>query len=196
MPIDIKQLVLMAREQLSELSSAVHFSEENLYALIRPAIAMWQEETNNDPQKRQSFIVESGKISPVAGVYDLSDAIDTYGFRLDWLKESDIEIAYDPAQAPEFTVKFVNSLDRLKMVGRQDKFFHLAYLSGTNLRMRKAGSTTADAMMDDIVIRSAAIPSDPSELNAGIMPELSTAIANLARREIMAENRGLNVPVT
>ncbi len=194
MAIDIEQLILMAREQLSELPESVHYSRESLRALIKPAIALWQEETNANLQKRQSFIVPSAAIPVVAGVADLSSEIDDKGFRLDWIKESDIEIGYSPDQQPPFTVKFVNSLDRLKMIGRQDRFFYLAYLSGKSLRFREPGQTATNTFNANIFIRSAVIPSDPASLDAGIMPDIATAIANLARQsQPRPENRGLDI---
>ena len=48
-------------------------------------------------------------------------------------------------------------------------------------------------MTGSIVIRSAVIPDDPATLDKGIMPEIATAIANLARQRIAAENRGLDI---
>ena len=90
-------------------------------------------------------------------------------------------------------MKFVNSLDRLKRKGRQDRFFYLAYLSGKTLRFKVPGETAINTMTGSIVIRSAVIPDDPATLDKGIMPEIATAIANLARQRIAAENRGLDI---
>jgi hypothetical protein len=192
MAIDLNTLVLTAREQLTELPESVQFSRENLRALIAPAISAWQEQTNDDPNKRQPFIVESGAITIVNGLADILAEVEARGFRLDFIKDSDIEIAY--AKTPVFQVKFVNSLDRLQMHGRQDRFLIKVYRSGTRFYFKDAGATDITSMNGSFTLRSVVIPNDPAQLPASVMPQIATAIADLARKQLAQQNRGLNMP--
>lgn len=191
MAIDLSQLVLTAREMLSELPESVHFSRENLRALVKPAISLWQSQTNADITRRQNFIVDSAAINVVDGVADIGPEVDAKGFRLDFIRESDIVLPY---QLPTYTVKFVNSFDRLMSTGRQDKFYILAYLSRTRLTFREAGEVLIDTMNGTFILRSTVIPVDPAVMPVSVMPEIAMVIADLARARESKENRGLDIP--
>lgn len=188
----LEKLIFQAREQLTELPESVMLSRESLRALVPPAIALWQERTNGNLQKRQNFIRESGDIAVVDGVCDIAEVIDQFGFRLEFIRESDIEIEYPGT--PAFQVKFVNSLDRLKMVGRQDKFFTLCYLSGTKMTFRYAGDAYIDSLNVSFKIRSVVFPTDLTDMNEALLPELSLVLAELAGNQLKEQNRGLNIP--
>lgn len=190
MAIDLLQLILTAREMLTEEPEAVSYSRENLRALVRPAISLWQLQTNADITRRQNFIVDSAAIAIVDGVADIGPEVDAKGFRLDFIRESDIVLPY---QLPTYTLKFVNSFDRLMSAGRQDKFYILAYLSGTRLTFREAGEVLIDTMNGDFILRSTVIPIDPSVMPVSVMPEIAMVIADLARARAPKENRGLDI---
>ena len=187
-----EELVLMARDMLTDLPESVSIPRDMLYTLIKPAIALWQLQTNNDPARRQNFIVASNTQNIVANVCDLANAIDTYGFRMEFIKEGDIEITY--AGQVNFTVKFINSLDRFKIRSRADKYFIKCYMSGTVLRFCAPDSAWSTAFAASFVLRSAVIPSDPASLNTGIMPEIAINIADLVRKQLRMNNKGVERP--
>lgn len=193
MAINPEELILAARDMLTELPESVIFSRDNLQGLIKPAIAVWQEQTNNDPQKRHDFIVESNDITIILGVADISTEVDATGFRVDFLKEGDIEIAY--AKSPNFTVKFVNSLDRLKMKGRQDQFFMKVYLNGMEMRFKEPGLADIDTLNGTFRIRSVVIPSNLADLSRSVMPMIATVVADLAKKQFAEKHRGVELPV-
>lgn len=198
MAIDVEELILAARDMLTELPESVVFSRDNLLGLVKPAISLWQDQTNENPQKRQNFIVESAAVVVAAGVCDLAAEIDSKGFRLEFIKENDIALTITGGitQAPDLMVKFVNSLNRLKMKGRQDRFFTLAYLSGTLITFKQAGSTAVDEIAGTLKLRSPVIPSDLSTMNKAVMYELAILVADLAKQQFRQQNRGLDKPVT
>jgi hypothetical protein len=191
MAINEQELILTAREMLTELPEAVHFSRENLRALIQPAIWLWQEKINDDPRKREQFIVESDAITISQGQADISTEVDAKGFRLDFIRDSDIVIAYG---LPNYTVKFVNSLNRLSSIGRQDKFYVLAYMSGSHITFKDAGSVDIDDINGSFTLRSIALPTSLDALPSSAKAELSIILADLAKTEIGQQNRGLDVP--
>lgn len=193
MAIDENILILTAREMVTELPESVDFSRESLRMMIKPAISIWQNQTNDDPQRRQNFIVESDAITIAAGQADLSTQIDTKGFRVDFIKESDIVIAYSGSGIINYKVKFVNDFDRLISPGRQDKFFILAYLSGKQITFKDAGQINVDTIGGSFKIRSVVIPSDLAGLPASVMPEIALVIADLCKKRIKDQNRGLNM---
>lgn len=192
MAIDTEELVLMARDMLTDLPESVSIPRDMLFTLIKPAIALWQLQTNDDPARRQNFIVESNSQTITANVCDIATAIDTYGFRMDLIKEGDIEMTY--AGEVSFKVKFFNSLDRFKLRGRQDKYFYKCYMSGTKLRFIEPGASSSDTFAGTFVIRSACIPSDPAALNQSVMPEIAINIADLVRKQIRMNNKGAERP--
>lgn len=191
MAIVVNDLIMTAREILTELPESVHFSRESLRALVKPAISLWQDRTNADRNKRQNFVVTSNDISIIAGFADIATAVDAYGFRLEYIADADIVLPYGE---PNYRVKFVNSFDRLVSIGRQDKFFTLAYLSGTQITFREAGVVELGTLDGTFKIVSPVIPSNLATLNAGVMPEIAIAVADLARAQMREQNRGLNIP--
>lgn len=192
MAIDTEELILMARDMLTDLPESVSIPRDMLYTLIKPAIALWQLQTNDDPARRQNFIVASDAQVITDTVCNLSGAIDTFGFRMDMIKEGDIEIAY--AGEVNFKVKFFNSLDRFKIRGRQDKYFYKCYISGTTLRFIQPGASATALFSGSFVLRSVVIPSDPASLNQAVMPEIAINIADLVRKQIRMNNKGAERP--
>jgi hypothetical protein len=195
MAITLDELVSASRELVTELPESVIFSYENIAALIPSAIALWQQKTNNDVSKRQAFIQESENISltSVTGFgaeANILPQVDAKGFKLEFIKDSDIEIAYATGGEPNFTVKFVPSLDRLKIFGRGDKFFIKAYLSGTNIKFRKSDGLAFTGTMK---IKSVVLPSDLTTLPASVKGDLALIVAELAKLEIREKNLGLNI---
>lgn len=91
-------------------------------------------------------------------------------------------------------MKFVNSLDRLKLVGRQDLFYCLAYMSGTRITFRYPGEADADTLNASFKIRSVVLPQDLTDMNEAILPELALVLAELAGHQIKEQNKGLNRP--
>lgn len=188
MAIDVDQLVLLAREQLTELPESVIFSRENLRALVPSAVALWQEQTNSNHEKRHAFLKESDDIDVEANVADIADAVDEYGFRLDFIRDSDVLVSYD--SPIKLRTVFVSSIDRLRMPGRQDRFFVLAYLRGTQIEFCHPNFIEWSGTFR---LRSVVIPFDLWEIPAPLAPELALVVAELARREFTQQNRGLNV---
>lgn len=197
MAINVEELLLTVRDLLTELPESVIFSRDSLLGMVKPAIAQWQDATNEDPQRRQNFIVESDPITIAAGVADLSAQVDAKGFRLEFVKENDIALTVTgySSQTPNYQVKLVNSLDRLMTKGRQDKFYHLAYLSGTKLTLRTAGTTVINGMAGSLKLRAPVIPADLATMNKPMMYELAAVIADMAKKQFLQQNRGLDVPV-
>lgn len=197
MAINTDELVLTARDLITELPESVIFSRENLFSLIKPAISLWQDQTNSDPQKRQNFIVESGLIFIASGIADLSSEIGLKGFRVEFIKDSDVtlSIAGVAPQVPQLNVKFVNSVNRLAIVGRQDRFFHLVHLSGSRMTIRAAGSPSIAATNGTLTLRAPVIPSDLTTLNKPVMYEIAILLADLAKQQYKEQNRGLDIPV-
>lgn len=189
MAIEIEKLILQARESVTELPESVTLSRESLYALIPQAILVWQERTNENPQKRQNFIRESGEISITDGTADIESEVNEKGFRLEYIKASDIEIA--TGQNPRFQVKFVNSLDRLRMAGIQDRFFILAYLSGYKITFKDAGEEPG-TMNGAFTLRSVVLPTDLTDMNESVLPELALVLGELAKNQLAQQNRGLD----
>lgn len=182
----------MARDLLTDLPESVTLPRDVLFSMIKPAIAIWQLQTNDDPQRRQNFIVASAPIAIAAGEADISAEVEAKGFRLDLIKESDIEL---PGSGEvNFAVKFMSSLDRFKMRGRQDRFFYKCYMSGTRLRFCEPGANWDDGYNGSLVLRSVVLPNDPGTMSKTLMPELAIVIADLARKQIREQNRGLNRP--
>jgi hypothetical protein len=195
MAIDSEDLILTARSMLTELPESVMLSRDNMFDQISPAISLWQERTNADLGKRQNFIRQSGDINIVDGVADISQAITDYGYRLDFLHDSDIYIPYTGERNANYTVQFVASLNRLMSIGRQDKFFVLAYLSGETITFKfpeEVGFGSIDATFQ---IRSVVIPGDLSKIPASVMPDIAVILADLASKQIRQQNRGLDRPV-
>ena len=190
--IDTETLILRAREHLTELPESVIFSRENLIALLPSAISAWQTETNQNKTRRQAFVIESDPVEISDGEADLTDEFDDKGFRLDFLLEGDISLLTD-GKAAAFNIKFVPSRDRLALIGRQDKFFTLAYLSGTRIYLR-SGTGASGELNGELLIRSVVLPADLEEFPSYIEPELATALAKLARMQFSAQNRGLDMP--
>lgn len=195
--INREKLIHLVREQITELPESVLFSRDNISSLIQPGIALWQEQTNNNKQKRHNFIQQESV--PIAnGAADLSSAIDNKGFRLEYIREGDLEITTRDA-TPNLTVKFVASLNRLKLPGRADKFFVLAYLSGTSIRFRDPDAASGEdpllTMSGDAVLRSVVLPNYLDGVPESIAPELALVIADLARKQFLEQNRGLNLPI-
>jgi hypothetical protein len=195
MAIDVEELILTARGMLTELPESVTLSRDNMFDIIRPAIQLWQEKTNMDIGKRQNFIVQSNDIDIVEGVADISTAIDTYGYRLDFLHESDIYLTYTGERNANYTVKFVASLNRLMSIGRQDKFFILAYLSGSVITFKSPDEVGFGSMDGAFQIRSVVIPNNLADMNRSVMPEIAVILADLASKQIKQQNRGLDKPV-
>ena len=188
MAITVDELVFQAREQITGLPESVEFPRDAIRAVIPAAIAVWQERTNANPEKRQNFIRESAPITIVEDVADLESEVNAKGFRLEFIHGSDIEIAYD-VEIP-LPVKFVNTLDRFKLAGRQDAFFIKAYLSGTRLMFRQP---SGEAMNGSFTLRSAVLPTDLTQMNKAILPELATIVAELLKKRFYQQNRGLDI---
>jgi hypothetical protein len=195
MAINAEDLILTARSMLTELPESVTLSRDALFDMIRPAIYLWQEKTNQDLGKRQNFIVQSEDIPIVNGVADIGNIVDKYGYRLDFLHESDIYMPYTGETNANYTVKFVNSLNRLQSVGRQDKFFILAYLSGKSITFKGPDEVGFGAMETTFQIRSVVLPSDLGEIPDALMPEIAVLLADLAAKQLKQQNRGLDRPV-
>jgi hypothetical protein len=192
MAINTEELIFEARAMLTELPESVTLSRDNLFDMIRPAIQLWQEKTNADIGKRQNFIKQSTDINIVDGFADISTVVDSLGYRLDFLHESDIYVPYAGEVNANYTVKFVNSLNRLMSIGRQDKFFVLAFLSGSSITFKEPGEVGFGSMNGTFQIRSVVIPTDLTQMPASVMPEIAVILADLAAKQIKQQNRGLD----
>ncbi len=194
--INIEELVLQAREHLTELPESVIVSEDSLAALVPSAIAVWQLKTAKDRNKRQNFVVKSEPLTVTDGELDLSAAIETYGFRLDMLEEGDLE--FTGSTDKKYGIKFIASRDRLKFPGIQDKFFTLAHLSGTTIQFRDPAAVSPanplTSLNGEIIIRSVVLPKELTDIPYTVLPELALELADLARRQFNSQNRGLNIP--
>lgn len=191
MAIDPLQLVLTARDMVTDLPESVTLPRDAIHSIIPSAIAIWQLQTANDPEKRQNFIVESGTITMTNNVADLAAEIASKGFRMEFIHEGDIEISY--AGTMNFTVKFIKTLDRFKIKGRQDAFFIKCYMSGTTLRFCKANSPWTEDWDTTFKIRSVVIPSDLTLLPPSVLPELAIVLADELRKTLPREkNLGLS----
>lgn len=189
MSIDVNDLIFRAREQVTGLPESVEFPRDAVRAVIPSAIAVWQERTAADPEKRQNFIRESDPIViDTDGVADIEEQVNAKGFRLEFINASDIELTY--SADIKFSVKFVNSLDRFLMQGRQDAFFIKAYQSGPKIRFRQPSGLPIEA---DLVLRSVVLPSDLEDMNASILPELATIVAEILKKRFYNQNRGLDI---
>lgn len=191
MAIDPLQLVLTARDMVTDLPESVTLPRDAIFSMIPSAIAIWQLQTANDPEKRQNFIVESGTITMTNNVADIASEIASKGFRMEFIHESDIEISY--TGSTNFTVKFIKTLDRFKLRGRQDKFFVKCYMSGTTLRFCKANAAWTEDWDTTFKIRSVVIPSDLTSLSPSVLPEIAIVLADELRKMMPREkNFGLN----
>lgn len=188
MAISIDELVFQAREQITGLPESVEFPRDAIRAVIPAAIAVWQERTNANPEKRQNFIRESSPITILANVADLESEVNAKGFRLEFISAADIEIAYETEL--RLPVKFVNSLSRLRLAGRQDRFFIKAYLSGTRLTFYQP---SGEEVNGSFTLRSVVLPSDLTDMNESILPELATIVAELLKKRYYQQNRGLDI---
>lgn len=190
MAIDPEKLVLVCRDMLTELPESVTLSRDNIFSLIKPAISIWQDQTNNDPRKRQNFVVRSRNISIRTGIADIASAVDDGGFRIEFFADGDVSVTtqgitgYRPA-------KFVSSRDRLYRTGRQDRFRDLIYLQGLKLLVKGKGQATPDTTTGSLVIASPVLPTDLSRFNEPVMYEIATVMADLAKKQLPDRNIAL-----
>lgn len=189
MAIDVNTLIFRAREQITGLPESVEFPRDAIYAVIPSAIAVWQERTNANHEKRQNFIRQSDPIAINDNVADIEEQVNLKGFRLEFINASDVEISYDAVV--QLPLKFVNSLDRFNLVGRQDAFFIKAYQSGMKIRFRQP---SGDPIEQDLVIRSVVMPSNLEDMNEAILPELALIVAEIMKKRYYTQNRGLDIP--
>ena len=193
--IELDEIVFAAREQLTELPESVTLSRQSLRAMVPASIALWQNEINANPARRHNFLQRSPNIRIASGVADISQVVETMGYRLDFIHESDIEIAY--SKQPVLHVRFVNSKNRLYLGSRQDRFYVLAYLTGTKITFRDpdaAANVDATATMNgQFTMRSVVLPTDLSKMPRSVLPDLAVALADLARQQLREQNRGVNI---
>lgn len=185
MSINVEELILAARDILTEEPESAEYSRDALLGLVKPAIVAWQDQTNQDVQKRQNFVVQSAAITITNGIADLSTEIDSKGFRIEFIKDSDIEVAISGVSpiSPEILVKLVSTKDRLNYRGRQDKFFVVGYLSGSRITFRAPGSGAINSLNGTMTLRAPVIPSDLTAMNKPIMYELAIVIAQMAKQK-------------
>lgn len=193
MPIDPDLLILRTRDLLTDLPEAVTLPRDQLFSMIGPAIAVWQAEIERDPEKRQLFTVTTDNIVVVNNVADIADAVNDHNLRLDKIKDADIEVV--SGATTRFEVKMVNSHDRLRVRSAADRFFAKAYLSGTRLTIVPPGASLTGAWGGEIRITGLSMPQDLEALPQSAEPDLAIIIADIARKTIRQQNRGLDRPV-
>jgi hypothetical protein len=194
MAIDPEKLVLTARDMLTELPESVTLSRDNLFGMIKPAISVWQDQTNNDPAKRQNFVVTSTDVDIEAGIAEyLPQGRRCKGFRVEFFADGDVSLTTDGVTGYR-PAKFVSSRDRLYRNGRQDKFRDLIYLQGMQLLVKGKGETVPENTNGTLVIASPVIPSDLADINGAVMYEIATVMADLAKKQLQQQNRGLDRP--
>ena len=192
------ELITIARDALTELPESVIFSRENLLGLIPSAISIWQERTAKNPAKRHNFIQESGAIQIRNGVANISEAIDEYGYKLEYIEGSDvvIDLAYSP-DLPNKRVVFVNSIDRLHAPGRADKFYILGYLLGTTITFHNpiaaVGEDATTTLNSRFKLRSVVMPNDLADIPESVAPEIGLIIAEIAKGQFRQQNKGLDL---
>ena len=193
--IDSLELILLARDGLTELPESVIFSRENLLGLIPQAITLWQDRTNANPEKRHNFLILSDNISIRNSAADISEALDEFGYRVEYIAGSDVLL--EGTNLPKKKVTFVNSWDRLAHPGRQDKFSNLAYLQGKIITFRNPLATGNTDPLKSLNARfklnSVVIPNDLNEIPNSVMSDLALILAEIAKGEFRQQNRGLDI---
>lgn len=192
--INPEELVLMARDGLTELPESVIFSRENLRGLIPQAIALWQERTNSNPEKRHPFLVLSDNIKIQSGVADISEAVEDFGYKLEYISDSDIIITGE--NLPRKKVNFVYSWDRLVSPGIQDKFFILGYLEGMTITFRNPvvipDQDPLKTLNAQFKLNSVVLPNSLEDTPKSVIADLALALAEIAKGQYRQQNKGID----
>jgi len=190
MAIDANDLVLRAREHLLESDESVKFTTERLYALIPSALSKWIERTGKDPRKRLNFLAETADITVTAGVADVESAIEAKGIQAQFVTGDHIVFSY--GGNPNLAIQMVNSRDRLRLGGIQDRFFVMVYFDGKKMYFRNPADGALNSFSGTFKIRSVAVPRDLTDIPNSVEGELASILAEVARAyNVEGEHKGV-----
>lgn len=180
MAIDPDILVLRARALLTSEEPAAKLPVEDFYAAIPSMVSAWNEKNRLVRAKTgiyRKIYATTGNISVTNGKADVEAVIKPLGIMPEAVRKAEIYIAY--GGNPELAVSFVNSRDRLRLPGVQDRHFVKAYFDGKFMYFGNVG----DAVLTNIVFtftaecEPAQLPQFPDDLEG----DLALILADLIR---------------
>lgn len=187
--MDKALLISRARVLLTEQPQSVRYDNTTIERAIPSAIADLQAEIQGQPAKWIDFTVETGDISIIDNVADISTEANGNGLLLSKIKNSTIIVSYVESPTMQ-TVQWVNSMDRLTLGGIADDYFIKAFINGSAITFKHPKE---DPWNSTFKIKSAAIPSDLSVLPASLVGDVARSLVRVLKFTLAPNEPGMSI---